>query len=153
MSSWSKTTSKSFVTKGDLMQCSRFFKRTYVYKNTDLIRTHFFFKYRPNTDPILAQLKKIQTYYLTIHKTQRIKKNPPAPCIVGLNELNIGLKSKLHIKQFISVKIYDFLEIGLNTTLAFFWFLSCSDFLFSITFFWLFSCSGFLFSITFFLLS
>ena len=42
-------------------QCSRFFKRTCVDKNTDLIRTHFFFKYRPNTDPILAHLKKIQT--------------------------------------------------------------------------------------------
>ena len=44
-----------------LIQCSRFFKRTYVDKNTDLIRTYYFCKYRPNTDPILAQLKKIQT--------------------------------------------------------------------------------------------
>ena len=129
------------------MQCSRFFKRTCVDKNTDLIRTHFFFKYRPNTDPNLGHLKKIQTY------TKRRNPLPPPSCIVGLNELNIRQKSKLHIKQFISVKIYDFLEIGLNTTLAFFWFLSCSDFSFSITFFWLFSCSDFLFSITFFLSS
>ena len=43
------------------LQCSCFFKRTYVDKNTDLIRTYFFFKYRPNTDPILDHLKKMQT--------------------------------------------------------------------------------------------
>ena len=44
-----------------LSQCCHFSKRTHVDQNTDLIRTYFLFKYRPNTDPILAHLKKIQT--------------------------------------------------------------------------------------------
>ena len=39
-------------------QCCHFSKRTHVDQNTDLIRTYFLFKYRPNTDPILAHLKK-----------------------------------------------------------------------------------------------
>ena len=39
-------------------QCCHFIKSTHIDKNTDLIRTYFLFKYRPNTDPILAHLKK-----------------------------------------------------------------------------------------------
>ena len=67
-----KTFLKKELGESDLYQCSHFFIRTYIDKNTDLIRTYYFFKYRPNTDPILAHLKKIQTS-AALHSVRRCR--------------------------------------------------------------------------------
>ena len=49
---WSCKTSKEYVRR------CQFCIRTHIDKNTDLIRSYLLFKYRPNTDTILAHLKK-----------------------------------------------------------------------------------------------
>ena len=65
-----------FQTK--VSQSSKFSKRTHVDKNTDLIRTYYFFQYRPNTDPILTHLKKIQTSAV-LHSVHRCRLWESAP--------------------------------------------------------------------------